>query len=109
VLAPYADFLATAATVWGVVGAFSSLLQARQLARTRSAESVSLGFLAKYLGGYVTWALYGIAIGSTPLIVVDVIGICTSSLTVGVALRVRRGAGEAVIGRGRDPRLALGS
>jgi hypothetical protein len=51
--APYADLLATAATGWGVVGAFSSLLQERKLARTRSAESVSLGFLAKYLGGYV--------------------------------------------------------
>jgi uncharacterized membrane protein len=53
---------------------------------------VSLGFLAKYLGGYVAWTLYGMAIGSTPLIVVDVIGICTSSLTVVVTLRVRHAA-----------------
>jgi uncharacterized membrane protein len=49
-----------------------------------------MGFLAKYLGGYGVWALYGLAVGSTPLIVVDLIGICASSVTVGVALRVRR-------------------
>jgi uncharacterized protein with PQ loop repeat len=91
-LAPYADLLGTVATVWGAVGAASSLLQARKLARTHSAESVSLGFLAKYLGGYIAWALYGTAIGSTPLIVVDLIGICASSVTVGTALRVRRAA-----------------
>jgi uncharacterized protein with PQ loop repeat len=88
-LAPYADLLGTAATVSGVVGAGSSLLQARTLARTQSAESVSVGFLAKYLGGYLVWALYGVAIGSTPLIAVDLIGVCTSSVTVGIALRVR--------------------
>lgn len=89
VLAPYAGLLGAAATVWGVVGAASSLLQARKLARTQNAESVSVGFLAKYLGGYVAWALYGMAIGSTPLIVVDLIGICASGVTVATALRVR--------------------
>lgn len=96
VLAPHADFLDTVATVVGVVGALSSLLQTRKAARTHSAESESLGFLAKYLGGYVTWALYGMAIGSTPLMVVDLIGSCTSNLTVGVALRVRHAADEAL-------------
>lgn len=89
-LAPYAGLLGAVATAWGVLGAASSLLQARKLARTQSAESVSVGFLAKYLGGYVTWALYGMAIESTPLIVVDLIGICASSLTVFTAVRVRR-------------------
>lgn len=93
-LAPYADLLGTTATVWGVVGAGSSLLQARKLARSHSAGSVSVGFLAKYLGGYVAWALYGVAIGSMPLIVVDLIGICASSVTVGVALGVRHAAHE---------------
>ena len=89
VLAPYAGLLGTAATTWGVVGAASSLLQARKLARSQSADSVSVGFLAKYLGGYVAWALYGIAIGSTPLIVVDLIGTFASIVTLGTALRVR--------------------
>ena len=91
-LAPYADLLGTVATAWGIVSAASSLLQARKLVRTQSPESVSVGFLAKYLGGYVAWALYGMAIGSTPLIVVDIIGICASGVTVGTALRVRHAA-----------------
>jgi uncharacterized membrane protein len=68
---------------------------------------VSLGFLAKYLGGYVTWALYGMAIGSLPLIVVDLIGICTSSLTVATALRVRHAADEALTGFNREPRVPV--
>jgi uncharacterized protein with PQ loop repeat len=86
----------------GAVGAASSLLQARKLARTHSAESVSVGFLAKYLGGYIAWALYGIAIGSTPLIVVDLIGICASSVTVGTALRVRHAATRTYGARGGE-------
>ena len=88
-LAPYADLLGTVATTWGIVGAASSLLQARKLVRTRSAESVSVGFLAKYLGGYVAWALYGLAIESTPLIIVDLLGICASGVTLATAMRVR--------------------
>ena len=91
-LAPYADLLGTVATAWGVVGAGSSLLQARKLVRTRTAESVSVAFLAKYLGGYVAWALYGLAIESTPLIVVDLLGIFASGVTVVTALRVRHTA-----------------
>jgi uncharacterized protein with PQ loop repeat len=91
-LAPYADLLGTVATACGIVGAASSLLQARKLVRTQSAESVSVGFLAKYLGGYVAWALYGMAIESTPLIVVDLLGVCASSVTVVTALRVRHAA-----------------
>jgi uncharacterized protein with PQ loop repeat len=91
-LAPYADLLGTVATASGIVGAGSSLLQARKLVRTQSADSVSVGFLAKYLGGYVAWALYGMAIASTPLIVVDLLGICASGVTVVTALRVRHKA-----------------
>jgi uncharacterized protein with PQ loop repeat len=88
-LAPYADFFGMAATVWGVVGACSSLLQARRLVRTGSAESVSLAFLSIYLGGFLIWGLYGLAIVSTPLIVVDVVGTLASSVTVVLALRLR--------------------
>jgi uncharacterized protein with PQ loop repeat len=99
-LTPYADLLGTVATTWGVVGAASSLLQARKLVRTQSAESVSVGFLAKYLGGYVAWALYGMAIKSTPLIIVDLIGICASSMTVLTALRVRHAAKTTTGSRG---------
>ena len=100
-LAPYAALLGTVATAWGIGGAASSLLQARKLVRTRSAESVSLGFLAKYLGGYVAWALYGLAIESTPLIVVDILGICASGATVVTALRVRHAATSADGSHGR--------
>jgi len=94
-LAPFADLLGTVATAWGIVGAASSLLQARKLVQTQSAGSVSVGFLAKYLGGYVAWALYGMAIQSTPLIVVDLLGIFASGVTVVTALRVRHAATRA--------------
>jgi uncharacterized protein with PQ loop repeat len=108
-LTPYADLLGAVATVWGVVGAASSLLQARKLVQTQSAESVSIGFLAKYLGGYLTWALYGLAIGSTPLIVVDLLGICASSVTVVTALRVRNAATTTNRSRGSGAARRLGA
>jgi uncharacterized protein with PQ loop repeat len=108
-LAPYADLLGTVATTWGSVGAASSLLQARKLVRTRSAESVSVGFLAKYLGGYVAWGLYGLAIESTPLIVVDLLGICASGVTVVTALRVRHTATRTEGSHGRGAATRVGA
>jgi uncharacterized protein with PQ loop repeat len=87
-LAPYAELLGTVATAYGVVGACSSLLQARRLAGTGSAESVSLAFLSIYVGGYIVWGLYGLAINSVPLIAVDLAGSLASALTLTLAVRI---------------------
>ncbi len=84
-----AQLLGLAATAYGVLAAFASLLQARQmLARGQSCD-VSARFFAAYVGGYGIWLLYGISIQSTPLIVVDFVGLLSGALTLGVALALR--------------------
>jgi uncharacterized protein with PQ loop repeat len=81
--------LAAAATVYGVFGALSVLLQARQmLARGRSCD-VSLRFLATYVGGYAIWLLYGISTHSVPIVLVHALGLMTGTTTLAVALKLR--------------------
>jgi uncharacterized protein with PQ loop repeat len=85
----FTQFLGTAATVYGVLGALKSLLQARQMLARRSSRDVSARFLASYAGGYAIWLAYGLSTGSLPLIVVDVVGLLCAGLTLAVALSLR--------------------
>src|SRR5215470_10835760 len=82
-------FLGAAATVYGVLGALKTLLQARQMLARRTSREVSARFLASYAGGYALWLTYGLAVGSLPLIVVDTVGLLCGGLTLAVALALR--------------------
>ena len=84
-----AQFLGTAATAYGVLGALKSLLQARQMLTRRSSREVSARFLASYAGGYAIWLAYGLSTDSLPLIVVDTVGLLCAGLTLAVALSLR--------------------
>ncbi len=83
------QLLATAATVYGVAGALSILLQARHMRARGASGDMSLRFLATYVGGYAIWLLYGLSIGSLPLILVDAAGLLCGLLTLAVTLRMR--------------------
>ena len=85
----FTQILGTAATVYGVLGALKSLLQARQMLARRSSGDVSARFLASYAGGYAIWLAYGLSTGSLPLIVVDAVGLLCAGLTLAVALSLR--------------------
>src|SRR5215467_6021995 len=85
----FTQFLGTAATAYGVLGALKSLLQARQMLAQRSSREVSARFLASYAGGYAIWLAYGLSTGSLPLIVVDTVGLLCAGLTLAVALSLR--------------------
>ena len=50
---------------------------------------MSARFLAGYVGGYAIWLLYGMSIGSAPLIVVDLVGLLCGGFTLAVTLTVR--------------------
>jgi uncharacterized protein with PQ loop repeat len=84
-----AQLLATAATLYGVGGALSVLLQARQMAARGSSCDVSLRFLATYVAGYVIWLLYGVSIQNIPIVLVHALGLLTGAVTLTVALRLR--------------------
>lgn len=84
------QLLATAATVYGVAGALSVLLQARQMLARRASGDVSLRFLGTYVGGYAIWLLYGLSIGSRPIVLVHALGLVCGAITLSVALHFRR-------------------
>jgi uncharacterized protein with PQ loop repeat len=79
----------TVATVYGVGAAGAALMQARQVLRRGTSCDVSARFLAALAGGYAIWLLYGLSIGSLPLIVVDAVGLLCGLVTLGVTLRTR--------------------
>jgi uncharacterized protein with PQ loop repeat len=85
----FTQFLGTVATAYGVLGAFKTLLQTRQMVARRSSRDISAGFLASYVGGYAIWLAYGLSTGSIPLIVVDTVGLLCGGLTLAVALSLR--------------------
>jgi hypothetical protein len=83
------QLLATAATLYGVGGALSVLLQARRMRARGASCDVSLRFLATYVGGYAVWLLYGLAIASVPIVLVHAVGLACGAVTLTVALRLR--------------------
>ena len=84
-----AQILGTAATLYGFGASFAMLLQMRQLRDRGSSCDVSAAFLGTYVGGYAIWLLYGISIGSVPVILVHAVGLVSGSVTLGVALALR--------------------
>jgi uncharacterized protein with PQ loop repeat len=83
------DLLGTAATVYGIGAAAAALLQARQILRHKRSCDVSARFFASYVGGYAIWLLYGVSIGSIPLILVDVVGLLCGGFTLVITLALR--------------------
>ena len=81
--------LGLTATGYGVVAALAALLQLRQMLARRASCDVSARFFAAYVGGYAIWLLYGLSVGSVPLIVVDAVGLLCGGLTLSVALALR--------------------
>ena len=88
-LAGTSQSLAVAATAYGVLAALAALLQTRQMLTRRASCDVSARFFAAYAGGYAIWLLYGLSVGSVPLIVVDAVGLLCGGLTLTVALSLR--------------------
>ena len=75
------QILGTAASVYGLGGALSVLLQARQMYVRGTSCDVSARFLGVYVGGFAIWLLYGIGIES---------GLVCGTITLAVLLWLRR-------------------
>ncbi len=50
---------------------------------------MSARFFATYAGGYAIWLLYGLSIGSVPLILVDAAGLLCGGFTLAATLTLR--------------------
>ena len=83
------DVMGTLATLYGFGAACTALLQARQVVRRRSSCEVSARFFATYAGGYAVWLLYGLSIGSLPLVLVDAAGLLCGLVTLTVTPSMR--------------------
>src|SRR5262245_33776102 len=83
------ESLALIATAYGTLAALAGLLQMRQMMQRRTSCDVSARFFTAYAGGYAIWLVYGISVGSAPLIVVDAIGMLCGGVTLVVALSLR--------------------
>ena len=83
------QLLASIATTYGLVAAVAVLLQAGQVVRRGSSCDVSARFFATYAGGYAIWLLYGLSIGSMPLVLVDAVGLVSGLVTLIITLRMR--------------------
>jgi MtN3 and saliva related transmembrane protein len=85
-----AQIIETIATLYGLGGALAVLLQAQHLLKRGTSCDVSARFLTVYVGGYAVWLLYGISIGSLPIIVADAAGLACGIVTLSVTLALRR-------------------
>jgi uncharacterized protein with PQ loop repeat len=83
------ELMGSVATLYGVGAAGTALLQARQILRRGSSCEVSARFFATYAGGYAVWLLYGISIGSLPLVLVDAAGLVCGLITLAITLTMR--------------------
>jgi uncharacterized protein with PQ loop repeat len=83
------DLMGTVATLYGVGAAGTALLQARQVLKRGSSCEVSARFFATYAGGYAIWLIYGLSIGSLPLILVDAAGLLCGLATLAITLSLR--------------------
>jgi uncharacterized protein with PQ loop repeat len=77
------------AMAYGMASALAVLLQARVMLRRGSSCDVSALLFGTYLGGYLVWLGYGLEMESSPIIVVNVVGLISSSFVLAIALSLR--------------------
>jgi uncharacterized protein with PQ loop repeat len=99
------DLLAAVVTVYGLGGALSILLQARQMLVRGESCDVSLRFLGVYVVGYAIWLLYGLSLGNAPIVLVNALGLVCGTMTLTVALRLR-GSAFRLVGRAAGQQAA---
>jgi uncharacterized protein with PQ loop repeat len=99
--------LGAAATLYGLGGAFSVLFQARQMHVRGSSGDVSARFFGVYVGGFAIWLLYGLGIGSLPIVLVHAVGLVCGTVTLVVVIRLRKAA-PATAGLAEDRTPANG-
>jgi uncharacterized protein with PQ loop repeat len=70
--------------------AIAPTLQIRRMLKTGSSRDVSLGYLSLLSAGFVLWFAYGVALGNAAMMICNTASLTIMSLTIAVALAVRR-------------------
>ncbi|MCP3882642.1 MAG: hypothetical protein GY701_30230 [Sulfitobacter sp.] len=74
------------ATTYGVLMSLAPLIQARKMRQRRSAEDVSLLYLAVLVIGFSLYLAYGFSISNRLLVITNTVSIFATTTTVLVAL-----------------------
>jgi len=85
--------LAVAASSFGVVMGAGPLLQIRRMLREQSSRDVSIGYFAIIACGSLVWASYGVSLANIAIVIPNLVGCLVTSVTILVAVRLRRREG----------------
>ena len=94
------EFLAVAATAYGIAMAASPLLQIRRMRTTGSSADLSIGYLSVLVVGFALWLAYGWAIENPALIVSNTAALGFGLLTIVIARRMRGRRAQGTVGEG---------
>ena len=73
----------------GTLTTISFLPQVVKVWRTQSAEDLSMGMFTLFGSGVFLWLVYGLAVGSLPVIVANAITFVLAAIIVALKLRYR--------------------
>jgi MtN3 and saliva related transmembrane protein len=82
----YANLLGLAA---GTLTTAAFVPQVVKIWRTRSTHDISLGMFALFNTGLVLWLLYGVQIGSAPIVIANTITLAFASIILYFKLRYK--------------------
>lgn len=83
------EVLAVLAAGWAVLMGLAPLLQVRRMAKRRSADDVSLGYLGVLIPGFALWIAYGVSSANIALILPNIVALIVATATIVVAARLR--------------------
>ncbi|WML68050.1 MAG: hypothetical protein METHP_01622 [Methanoregula sp. SKADARSKE-2] len=81
------DYVILLGITAGILSTIASLPQLIKVIRTRTTRDLSLAALAIGLTGSTLWLIYGLCIGSLPLIGSNCVGLILNSAILGYKLR----------------------
>lgn len=85
--------LAIATTFWGLLMGIAPIMQIRLILRTRDASGTSITWIVILKIGLILWLAYGIATGSAPLIITNVVSVGVGFVLLAAVIVFRRPRG----------------
>ena len=82
--------LAIATTCWGLLMGIAPIMQIRLILRTRDASGTSITWIVVLKIGLILWLAYGIAAGSAPLIITNVVAVGVGFVLLAAVVVYRR-------------------
>lgn len=89
---PHMDSITLLGYVAGFLTSLALLPQVVKIYKSRSARDISSVMFAIFCIGIILWIIYGVAIGSTPVIIANSVSLSFSLIILALKFRFRRNA-----------------